>query len=159
MGDHNYLDPNLIKGLIQKLKGTIVECNTAYPGKRMTSSDHWETIKAHGFIEIAPCDIMDEEEEIEIPVHGVEHLQNKNIVGSHIQNYDSMLVLSHFKGHAMGGFGGALKNMSIGVASSNGKAWIHSGVSKTFSGYFEGIGDGKFLNRGLKNCEIKKYEY
>lgn len=126
MGDHNYLDPNLIKGLIQKLKGTIVECNTAYPGKRMTSSDHWETIKAHGFTEIAPCDIMDEEGEIEIPVHGGEHLQNKNIVGSHIQNYDSMLVLSHFKGHAMGGFGGALKNMSIGVASSNGKAWIHS---------------------------------
>ena len=159
MGGHNYLDPNLIKGLIQKLKGTIVECNTAYPGKRMTSSDHWETIKAHGFTEIAPCDIMDEEGEIEIPVHGGEHLQNKNIVGSHIQNYDSMLVLSHFKGHAMGGFGGALKNMSIGVASSNGKAWIHSGVSKAFSGYFEGIENGKFLNRGLKNCEIKKYEY
>lgn len=126
MGGHNYLDPNLIKGLVQKLNGTIVECNTAYPGKRMTSSDHWETIKAHGFTEIAPCDIMDEEGEIEIPVHGGEHLQNKNIVGSHIQNYDSMLILSHFKGHAMGGFGGALKNMSIGVASSNGKAWIHS---------------------------------
>ena len=126
MGGHNYLDPNLIKGLVQKLNGTIVECNTAYPGKRMSSSDHWETIKAHGFTEIAPCDIMDEEGEIEIPVHGGEHLQNKNIVGSHIQNYDSMLMLSHFKGHAMGGFGGALKNMSIGVASSNGKAWIHS---------------------------------
>ncbi len=126
MGGHNYLDPNLIKGLVQKLKGTIVECNTAYPGKRMTSSDHWEIIKAHGFTGIAPCDIMDEEGEIEIPVHGGEHLQNKNIVGSHIQNYDSMLVLSHFKGHAMGGFGGALKNISIGVASSNGKAWIHS---------------------------------
>lgn len=83
-------------------------------------------LKAHGFTEIAPCDIMDAEGEIEIPVHGGEHLQSKNIVGSHIQNYDSMLMLSHFKGHAMGGFGGALKNMSIGVASSNGKAWIHS---------------------------------
>ena len=126
MGGHNYLDPNLIKGLVQKLNGTIVECNTAYNGKRMNSNDHWETIKAHGFMEIAPCDIMDEEGEIEIPVNGGEHLQNKNIVGSHIQNYDSMLMLSHFKGHAMGGFGGALKNMSIGVASSNGKAWIHS---------------------------------
>ena len=126
MGGHNYLDPNLIKGLVQKLNGTIVECNTAYPGKRMNSSDHWKTIKAHGFTDIAPCDIMDEEGEIEIPVNGGEHLQNKNIVGSHIQNYDSMLMLSHFKGHAMGGFGGALKNMSIGVASSNGKAWIHS---------------------------------
>lgn len=126
MGGHNFLDPNLIKGLVQKLNGTIVECNTAYPGKRMNSRDHWETIKAHGFTEIAPCDIMDEEGAIEIPVNGGEHLQNKNIVGSHIQNYDSMLMLSHFKGHAMGGFGGALKNMSIGVASSNGKAWIHS---------------------------------
>lgn len=126
MGGHNFLDPNLIKGLVQKLNGTLVECNTAYPGKRMISSDHWETIKAHGFMEIAPCDIMDEEGEIEIPVNGGKHLQNKNIVGSHIQNYDSMLMLSHFKGHVMGGFGGALKNMSIGVASSNGKAWIHS---------------------------------
>jgi len=126
MGGHNFLDPNLIKGLVQKLNGTIVECNTAYAGKRMSSSDHWETIKAHEFTKIAPCDIMDEEAELEIPVNGGEHLQNKNIVGSHIQRYDSMLMLSHFKGHAMGGFGGALKNMSIGVASSNGKAWIHS---------------------------------
>ena len=126
MGGHNFLDPNLIKGLVQKLNGTIVECNTAYPGKRKKTSDHYETIKAHGFMDIAPCDIMDEEGEIEIPVNGGRHLQNKNIVGSHIQNYDSMLMLSHFKGHAMGGFGGALKNMSIGVASSNGKAWIHS---------------------------------
>ena len=126
LGGHNYLDPNLIKGLVQKLNGTIVECNTAYPGKRMSYSDHWNTIKAHGFMDIAPCDIMDEEGEIEIPVNGGEHLQNKNIVGSHIKKYDSMLMLSHFKGHAMGGFGGALKNMSIGVASSNGKAWIHS---------------------------------
>lgn len=126
LGGHNYLDPNLIKGLVQKLNGTIVECNTAYPGKRMKSSDHWETIKAHGFTNIAPCDIMDEDGEIEIPVNGGVHLNNVNIVGSHIKNYDSMLMLSHFKGHAMGGFGGALKNMSIGVASSNGKAWIHS---------------------------------
>lgn len=126
MGGHNYLDPNLIKGLVQTLNGTIVECNTAYPGKRMATSYHWETIKAHGFTNIAHCDIMDEDGEIEIPVNGGEYLQNKNIVGSHIKNYDSMLILSHFKGHAMGGFGGALKNMSIGVASSHGKAWIHS---------------------------------
>ena len=120
MEGHNYLDPNLIKALVQKLNGTIVECNTAI--QVITG----KLLKAHGFTEIAPCDIMDEEGEIEISVHGGEHLQNKNIVGSHIQNYDSMLMLSHFKGHAMGGFGGALKNMSIWVASSNGKAWIHS---------------------------------
>ena len=115
IGGHNFLDPNLIKGLVQKLNGTIVECNTAYAGKEMNSSDHWKTIKAHEFTKIAPCDIMDEEDELEIPVNGGEHLQNKNIVGSHIKNYDSMLMLSHFKGHVMGGFGGALKNMSIGV--------------------------------------------
>lgn len=125
-GGHNYLKPELIKGLVQKLNGTIVECNTAYAGKRMNSSDHWNTIKDHGFLDIAKVDIMDEEGEMEIPVNGGIHLQNKNIVGSHLKNYDSMLMLSHFKGHAMGGFGGALKNMSIGVASSNGKAWIHS---------------------------------
>jgi hypothetical protein len=125
-GGHNYLNPNLIKGLVKRLNGTIVECNTAYQGKRYESKDHWQAIKDHGFMDIAPCDIMDEEGEIAIPVNGGVHLQNKNYVGSHIKNYDSMLMLSHFKGHAMGGFGGALKNMSIGVASRNGKAWIHS---------------------------------
>ena len=130
-GGHNFLNPNLIKGLVKNLNGTIVECNTAYRGKRFDSESHYQAIKDHGFMDIAPCDIMDEEAEIEIPVNGGKHLQGINIVGSHIANYDSMLMLSHFKGHAMGGFGGALKNMSIGVASRNGKAWIHSvGVTK-----------------------------
>lgn len=126
LGGYNYLKPKLIKGLVQKIDGILVECNTAYNGKRMNSKEHWETIKKHGFLDYFKVDIMDEEGEIEIPVNYGGHLQNKNIVGSHIKNYDSMLMLSHFKGHAMGGFGGALKNMSIGVASSNGKAWIHS---------------------------------
>lgn len=103
-----------------------MECCTAYRGKRFDVESHWEAIKDHGFMDIAYCDILDEEGEIEIPVEGDRHLQGKNIVGSHLTNYDSMLVLSHFKGHAMGGFGGALKNMSIGIASRNGKAWIHS---------------------------------
>lgn len=125
MGGHNYLKPELISGLVNKLNGTIVECNTAYQGKRNTTKDHWETIKAHGFTDIAPVDIMDEEGDIAIEVKGGKHLK-ENFVGSHIQNYDSMLMLSHFKGHAMGGIGGALKNMSIGVASSRGKAWIHT---------------------------------
>lgn len=125
-GGHNFLNPNLIKDLVNKLNGTIVECCTAYRGKRFDAKDHWKAIKDHGFMDIAPCDIMDEDGEIEIPVTGGKHLQGINIVGSHIKNYDSMLMLSHFKGHAMGGFGGALKNMSIGVASRNGKAWIHS---------------------------------
>ncbi len=130
-GGHNYLNPQLIKGLVSELKGTIVECCTAYRGKRFNVDDHYQAIKDHGFLDIAPCDIMDEEGEIEIPVLTGQHLKGINIVGSHIKNYDSMLMLSHFKGHAMGGFGGALKNMSIGVASKNGKAWIHSvGITK-----------------------------
>ena len=125
-GGHNFLNPNLIKGLVNKLDGTIVECCTAYRGKRFNVDDHMKAIEDHGFTKIAPCDIMDCEGEITIPINGGKHLNGVNYVGSHIKNYDSMLMLSHFKGHAMGGFGGALKNMSIGVASRNGKAWIHS---------------------------------
>ena len=125
-GGHNFLNPNLIKALVNKLNGTIVECCTAYAGKRMNPSNHWQVIKDHGFYDIAPCDIMDEDGEIKIPINGGKHLSGINYVGSHIKNYDSMLMLSHFKGHIMSGFGGALKNMSIGVASKNGKAWIHS---------------------------------
>lgn len=111
---------------MKKLHGTIVECCTAYRGQRYEVSSHWKAIKDHGFMDIAPCDLMDEEGEMEIPLEGGKHLHGYDIVGNHLKNYDSMLMLSHFKGHAMGGFGGALKNMSIGVASRNGKAWIHS---------------------------------
>lgn len=124
-GGHNFLNPNLIKDLVQKLNGTIIECCTAYGGKRQDPSDHWQAIEDHGFKKIAPCDIMDEFDEIEIPITGGFHL-SRNIVGEHFKNYDSILMLSHFKGHAMGGFGGALKNMSIGIASHNGKLNIHS---------------------------------
>ncbi|MDO4191009.1 MAG: DUF362 domain-containing protein [Bacteroidales bacterium] len=124
-GGHHYLDPNLIKNLVQMVNGTIVECNTAYPGKRMNTADHLQAAKDHGFTAIANVDIMDAEGEMQIPVEGGKHLQY-DIVGNHLQNYDFMVVLSHFKGHAMGGFGGALKNISIGVASTAGKSWIHS---------------------------------
>ena len=124
-GGHNFLNPNLIKDLVKKLNGTIVECNTAYAGRRNTSEEHWKAIKEHGFLDIANVDIMDENGDIAIPVRNGIHLK-ENYVGSNLNNYDSMLMLSHFKGHAMGGFGGALKNMSIGVSSSAGKAWIHS---------------------------------
>lgn len=123
-GGHNFLQPALIKNLVQELNGTIVECNTAYEGRRNTSEEHWKAIKEHGFPEIAPCDIMDEFGEFSIPVTNGVHL-TENFVGEHLKNYDSMLMLSHFKGHLMGGFGGALKNMSIGVASAHGKAVIH----------------------------------
>lgn len=123
-GGHNFLQPEFIKDLVQELNGTIVECNTAYEGRRNTTEEHWKAIKEHGFPEIAPCDIMDEFGEFSIPVTNGVHL-TENFVGEHLKNYDSMLMLSHFKGHLMGGFGGALKNMSIGVASSHGKAVIH----------------------------------
>lgn len=124
-GGHNFLNPNLIKGLVQKLNGTIVECNTAYKGRRMDTNEHMKAIREHGFLDIANVDIMDSEGEISLLVENGKHLK-ENFVGSHLKNYDSMLMLSHFKGHAMGGYGGALKNMSIGVASSSGKAHIHT---------------------------------
>lgn len=123
-GGHNYLQPALIAPLVQSLSGTIVECNTAYEGRRYRTEDHWKAIEEHGFTAIAPCDIMDEEGQMALPVAGGFHL-TENFVGDHLKNYDSMLMLNHFKGHAMGGFGGALKNMSIGVASGYGKAVIH----------------------------------
>lgn len=135
-GGRNFLQPELIRNLVQELKGTIVECNTAYEGRRNTSKAHWETMRDHGFTAIAPCDILDEEDHMPLPVTGGFHL-TENYVGSHLQSYDSMLMLSHFKGHAMGGFGGALKNMSIGLASSYGKIWIHSsGTSTRFEDVF-----------------------
>ncbi|KAK8857717.1 hypothetical protein M9Y10_016125 [Tritrichomonas musculus] len=130
----HYLAPKLIKPIIDELHGTIVECNTAYPGKRDTTKDHWHTIEAHGFKAIAPCDIMDEEKEMSIPVKDGFHLK-ENFVGEHLKNYNSILMLSHFKGHPMGGYGGALKNMSIGIASSYGKSHIH--CVGDFHGKFE----------------------
>ena len=124
-GGHNFLNPNLIKDLVHMLNGTIVECNTAYNGRRNTTEEHLKVVKEHGFLDIADVDIMDSEGDMMLPVKNGLHLK-ENYVGKHLENYNSMLVLSHFKGHPMGGFGGALKNMSIGVASSSGKAWIHT---------------------------------
>ena len=124
VGNQNFIRPPFLKPMIDLVKGTIVECNTAYEGKRDTTKAHWETMKFHGWTDIAPVDIMDEEGELELSVSGGKKI-HKNYVGSHLSNYDSMLVLSHFKGHPMGGFGGALKNISIGIASSHGKAYIH----------------------------------
>ena len=130
MGGHNYLKPELIGDLVDSLNGTIVECCTAYGGSRQDPKLHWDTIKAHGFIPRFKVDMMDEEGEIEIPVHEGFHL-DKDIVGQTIDQYDSVLILSHFKGHIMGGFGGALKNISIGIASTAGKAYIHSAGTTT----------------------------
>ncbi len=124
-GGHNFLKPELIKDLVQGVKGTIVECNTAYAGKRGTTAEHLQTARDHGFFDIANVDIMDAEGEVKIPVKDTTHIKF-NIVGKNLLNYDFMINLAHFKGHAMGGFGGVLKNQSIGNASANGKSYIHS---------------------------------
>ena len=121
----NNLSPELIAPLVHKVGGTLVECNTAYGGSRSTTASHRAEIAKRGYNEVATVDIMDEEGEIKIPVKDAKWIQY-DIVGSHVQNYDFMINLAHFKGHAMGGFGGVLKNASIGVASSNGKVNIHS---------------------------------
>ena len=123
-GGHNFLNPAMIAPLVSMLKGTIVECCTAYEGKRQTPEEHWQVVRDHGFAAIAPCDIMDADGDFAIPVRDPLHIA-ENYVGAHLKNYDSVLILSHFKGHVMGGFGGALKNMSIGIASARGKALIH----------------------------------
>lgn len=122
----NYLRPELIKDLVQMVNGTIVECNTAYGGNRSTTANHRKAIEERGFNQVAIVDIMDEDDTMHLPVTDTKHLKY-NIVGSHLANYDFMINLAHFKGHAMGGFGGVLKNQSIGVASSSGKIYIHTG--------------------------------
>ena len=124
-GGHNFLKPELIQKLVQKVDGTIVECNTAYSGRRNTKEEHLKVMEEHGFTRIAPVDILDGDGEIKIPVKSGKHLQY-DIVGKNLDNYDYLINLAHFKGHAMGGFGGVLKNQSIGIASRNGKAYIHS---------------------------------
>lgn len=131
-GGHNFLQPALIKDLVQLVDGTIVECNTAYGGGRSDTQKHLQAAEDHGFTAIAPVDIMDAEGEVRLPVKGGKHI-SYDIVGSHYPGYDFTVVLSHFKGHAMAGFGGALKNISIGIASANGKRWIHSGGTSTDS--------------------------
>lgn len=131
-GGNNYLHPELIKDLVDEVKGTIIECNTAYGGSREETALHWKTIEKHGFPKIAKVDIMDEHGEIEIPVEGGFHL-DKDIIGKNFDNFDKVIILSHFKGHMMAGLGGALKNISIGIASTHGKAYIHSAGKTTSS--------------------------
>ncbi len=125
-GSKGYLKAKLIKPLVDKLNGTIVECNTAYPGKRNDAKEHLEVAKEHGFCDMGKgIEIMDSEEEFKIPVNNGKHLEY-DIIGKGFEHYDSFLNLAHGKGHAMGGFGANLKNQSIGFASRNGKAYIHS---------------------------------
>ena len=130
-GNQNYLRPEFVKPLIEKLGGTVVECNTAYAGERNTSEKHKKLIEEHGWSKYFKFDLLDEEGPDKVLEVKNGKVLKENFVGKNLTNYDSMLVLSHFKGHPMGGYGGALKQLSIGCASSEGKAWIHSaGQSK-----------------------------
>lgn len=123
-GNQNYLKPLFYKDIIDYVNGTVVECNTAYDGARNTSEKHLKLLEKHEWCKYYNVDLLDKDAELELPVKDGKHLKI-NYVGKNIENYDSMLVLSHFKGHPMGGFGGALKNISIGLASSHGKRNIH----------------------------------
>lgn len=125
-GNQNFLRPEYLKDIIDYVNGTVVECNTAYEGSRNTSEKHLKTLKDHGWSKYFKVDLLDkEDDDLILPIeNGV--VLKKNYVGKDLANYDSLLVLSHFKGHPMGGYGGALKQLSIGIASSRGKAWIHS---------------------------------
>ena len=124
-GNQNYLRPEFMKKIVNYVKGTIVECNTAYEGQRNTTQKHKELMKEHGWNDFFDVDIMDAEgDDLEIDIPNGKVIK-KNYLGKNIKNYDSMLVVSHFKGHPMGGYGGALKQLSIGCASSYGKAYIH----------------------------------
>ena len=138
----NHLRPELIGQLVKKVNGTLVECNTAYEGSRSSTASHRKEIEKRGYNRIATVDIMDEEGEIKIPVVDDKWIKY-DIVGSHLQNYDFMINLAHFKGHAMGGFGGVLKNASIGVASQNGKAYIHSaGKTEDYHQMWQNLPEG-----------------
>lgn len=124
-GAKGYLKADLIGPFVKSLNGTILECNTAYPGERNNAKDHMQVAKEHGFTSFANVDIMDADGEFEIPVHNGKHLKY-DIIGENFKNYDSIVNLAHGKGHMMGGFGANLKNQSIGIASRRGKAYIHS---------------------------------
>ena len=124
-GNQNYLRPEFVRPMVERVHGTVVECNTAYPGARNSTAKHRQLIAKHKWDKYFPFDLMDEDADVELPVaHG--HILSTNRVGAHLLDYDSLLVLSHFKGHAMGGYGGALKQLSIGCASTAGKTLIHT---------------------------------
>lgn len=156
----NNLDPQLISKLVNSVNGTIVECNTAYPGSRSSTALHKKVAEQRGYTAIANVDIMDAEGSIKLPVTGGKHLKY-DLVGSHFKNYDSFIVLSHFKGHTMGGFGGAIKNISIGIGSSSGKCLIHTAgkstvimVSPDQDSFLESMAEaGKSVSDSLGNGE------
>ena len=162
-GNNHYLKPTLIRNLVDEVGGTIVECCTAYGGSRQDVTKHWQTIHEHGFDSIFAVDIMDEYDEIRIPVKDRSHIKY-DIVGGHMANYDFMIALNHFKGHPMGGYGGALKNLSIGCASQNGKAYIHSAgkmekldMEKLWTPEFVGDQDGFLESMAVAAQAVANY--
>ena len=153
-GNPNHLSTDVIKKLVHLVNGTIVECNTAYEGRRLNSQDHLQTAAEHGFTAIAEVDIMETEGEVALPVKNGKHLK-ENYVGKNFLDYDFTMVLSHFKGHPMAGFGGALKNVAIGIASPEGKAWIHTaGRNKHLPVDWENVPpQNDFLESMAEACE------
>ncbi len=160
-GGHNYLKPELIGDFVKHVGGKLVECNTAYAGKRLNTADHLAVIEDHGFNTIGGVDIMDADGEIKISVRDTTYMRY-NIVGKNLQNYDCMINLAHFKGHQMGGFGGVLKNASIGVASRNGKTYIHTnGQSEDYTHLWDFIqpeNQDKFLEC-MANAAAAVHDY
>ena len=157
-GNQNYLKPEFVKDIIEKVNGTVVECNTAYEGARNTTEKHQKLLEEHNWTKYFTVDILDSEEEITLENPNGKIIQ-KNYVGAKMKDYDSLLVLSHFKGHPMGGFGGALKNISIGLASSQGKRYIHCSGKENAS--YEDMftsGHDSFLESMADACKtIKDY--
>ena len=154
----NHLRPALIKDLVQSVNGTLVECNTAYGGNRATLTRHWQQIKQRGYLDIAPVDLLDKDGDIAIPVSVKNPNISKDYVGKHIDDYDSLICLAHFKGHAMAGYGGAIKNMSIGFGSSRGKTYIHT-AGQNENSWQGGTQDG-FLESMAEACSavIDRFE-
>lgn len=132
-GNQNFLRPEFLKPMIDYVSGTVIECNTAYEGSRNTSEKHKRTFEKHGWYKYFPVDLMDEDGYFEVDISNGKVIK-KDYLGNHLKRYDSILLLSHFKGHPMGGYGGALKQLSIGFASSEGKAYIHS-AGRTLNQY------------------------
>ncbi len=144
-GGHNYLSPDLVKDFVLSVNGTFVDCNTAYGGRRANTAAHMQAAEDHGFTAYTSVDILDAEGEIKLPIKDGKHLK-EDVVGSHFEDYDFIVVLSHFKGHEMGGFGGAIKNMSIGFASTKGKNMIHNaGKGDTNDWLMGGYNQDEFL--------------
>lgn len=159
-GNQNYLHPEFMREIIEYVNGTIVECNTAYAGQRNNTEKHKKLLENHGWSKYFNVDLMDAEgEDLEVEIPNGKVIK-KNYLGKNIVNYDSMLVLSHFKGHPMGGFGGALKQLSIGCASSEGKAWIHSaGKTKDQTILWENLPKQEMFLEAMADAASSVVEY